>query len=57
MNMLSKKLGENITCNDFKSIKDQGIKLNKEVKDFYNQNSKTLKKENEKVTRRQKDLS
>lgn len=52
MNLLSRKLGKNITYNDFKSIKYLGIKLNREVKDFYNQNSKTLKKENEKVTRR-----
>lgn len=46
MNLLSRKLGESITYNDFKSIKYLGIKLNKEVKDFYNRNSKTLKKEN-----------
>jgi ribosomal protein S13 len=55
MNKLKKKLGKQFHFNILKK-KYLGIKLTTKVKDLYNKNYKTLKKEIEEEMRRQKDL-
>jgi hypothetical protein len=52
MNRLKKKLGKQFHSQYPQKIKYLGINLTKEVKDFYNKNYKTLKKETEEDTRR-----
>ena len=56
MNPLREKLGKPFCSQKPEKLKYLGINLTKEVKDFYNENYRTLKKEINKNLRRWKDL-
>jgi hypothetical protein len=56
MNRLRRKSGKQYNSQEPPKVKYLAINLTKEVKVFYNENYKTLKKEHEEDSRRQKDL-